>query len=152
MNTVINVHFKTTRLPGSDAAFKCQVVARQEFVDAGLHTITPAILIVKPLHNCVTLCEADIHFDRDNDQLIYAGIKAKVYKAPEDESSVFTVDRVDLLTEIAIKVFGRFLETDKNRLSTLDKQVKHNLVELLFTIPLTGLDEMISKDLTVTYG
>lgn len=152
MNSVINVHFKTTKVPGSDAAFKCQVVARQEFVDAGLHTITPAILIVKPRHNCVTLCDADIHFDRDNDQLIYAGIKARVYKEPDDESSVFTTARVDLLTEIAMKVFGRFLETEKTRLSVLDNQVKHNLVELLFTIPLAGLDEMISKDLTVTYG
>lgn len=153
MNGVFNVHFivtKITHVP--QPIYNCQVVARHEYHDTSLNTATPGILVVQPLNHCVTLLNAQVEFS--NDKYSYLKDIDKVDYTKADNiyfnQSVFTLKRINLLTEMAEVVLKKLIKTANWDRHTWDSKARTKLVEPLFTITEEGLDEMIKRKLTIT--
>lgn len=153
MNGVFNVHFVITKITGTpDPIYNCQVVARHEYHDTSLNTATPGILVVQPLNHCVTLLNAQAEII--NDKYSYPKSVDKVDYAEADNiwfnQSVFTLERINLLTEMAEVVLNKLIKTVSWDRHMWDSKARTKLVEPLFTIVEEGLDEMIKRKLTIT--
>lgn len=150
MNTVINVHFVVTKLKASNPSkYSCQVVARHEYHDTSLQTDAPSILVVGPRNSCVTLFNAQVNLTNNKDSYIDKIEKVDYTKV---DNTIFTKKRMSLLTEMAEVIFSKLVKEEPWDNATWTRKARTKIVEPLFTIPLDGLDEMIAKDLTVTYG
>lgn len=149
MNGVFNVHFVVTKLKASDSSkYSCQIVARHEYHDTSLHTATPGILVVEPRNSCITLFNAQVNIINDKYSYIDDIEQVDYTKA---DNTIFTKKRISLLTEMAIVVFNKLIKEEPWDKVTWSRKADTNLVEPLFTITETGLDEMIKRDLTITY-
>lgn len=153
MNGVFNVHFVVTKITGTPKPiYNCQVVARHEYHNTSLNTATPGILVVQPLHNCVTLLNAQVEVL--NDKYSYPKSIDKVDYTNADNiyfnQNVFTLKRINLLAEMAEVVLNKLIKTVSWDSHTWDRKARIKLIEPLFTIAEEGLDEMIKRKLTIT--
>lgn len=153
INGVFNVHFVITKITNTPKpVYNCQVVARHEYHNTSLNTATPGILVVQPLHNCVTLLNTQVEFINDKYSYLKSIDKVDYTKADNIyyNQSIFTLKRINLLAEMAEVVLNKLIKTANWDIHTWNRKCECHLIEPLFTIAEEGLDEMIKRKLTIT--
>lgn len=152
MNGVFDVHFVITKVTNKpQSIYDCQIIARHQYHTDSLNIATPGILVVQPPRNCITLFNSQVEFINDKYSYPKSIDKDDYTKADKVyyNLNVFTLKRIDLLTEMAEVVFDKLVTSAAWNKDTCERNALTKLVEPLFTITEEGLDEMIRRNLTL---